>query len=106
MEIANLVDYELGFSLVIQELIKFKKPLIGHNLFLDILFLYQQFIDDLPVVFEEFLVEFQKFFPVVYDTKCMGTTLAFTNKTDLFTMAGQFQSNKKYKNYMECEFDL
>ena len=52
------------------------------------LFFYQQFVDDLPVVFEEFLTEFQKLFPIVYDTKCMGTTLAFTSKTDLNTMAG------------------
>lgn len=48
VEIANLVNYELGFSLVIHEIIKAKKPLVGHNLFLDLLFLYNQFIDELP----------------------------------------------------------
>ena len=57
-------------------------------------------------MFEEFIHEFQKYFPNIYDTKVMGTTLAFTNKTDLNSMAGQFQSNKKYKNYLEFEFDL
>lgn len=106
MEIANLVDYELGFTLVVQELVRFKKPLVGHNLFLDMLYLYQQFINDLPPTFEDFVADFQNYFPVVYDTKCMGTTLALTTKTDLKTMAGQFQSNKKYKNYLEFEFDL
>ena len=41
VEISNLVNYELGFSLVIQEIIKQKKPFVGHNLFLDLLFIYQ-----------------------------------------------------------------
>ena len=90
VEIASLVDYELGFSLVMQELIRFKKPLVGHNLFLDMLFFYQQFIDDLPDSFEEFITSFQSYFPTIYDTKCIGTTLALTNKTDLNSMAGQF----------------
>ena len=36
-----MVTYELGFALVVEELIKAKKPLIGHNMFLDMLFLYQ-----------------------------------------------------------------
>ena len=101
-----MVDYELGFSLVVQELIKFKKPLVGHNMFLDILFLYHQFIDDLPDLLEDFILEFQRYFPTIYDTKCIGTTLALSNKTDLNSMAGLFQSNKKFKNYLEFEFDL
>ena len=101
-----MLEYELGFSLVVQEMIRFKRPLVGHNLFLDLLFLYQQFIDDLPALFEDWVVEFQSMFPVVYDTKCIGTTLALTTKTDLNSMANVFQTNKKYKQYLEFEFDL
>ena len=63
LEIQNLIDYELGFSLVVQELIKYKKPLIGHNMFLDLLFLYQQFIDELPEEFEDFVDKFIGLFP-------------------------------------------
>lgn len=48
MEIMGLTDYEMGFSKIIEEIIHAKKPLIGHNMFLDIMFVYQQFIDDLP----------------------------------------------------------
>jgi hypothetical protein len=40
-EIAGLIEYEMGFSKVIEEIINAKKPLIGHNMFLDILFVYQ-----------------------------------------------------------------
>jgi poly(A)-specific ribonuclease len=38
----------MGFALVVEELIKAKKPLIGHNLMYDIIYLYRQFIADLP----------------------------------------------------------
>jgi poly(A)-specific ribonuclease len=56
-EINGLTDYEIGFSKVIEELVKSQKPLIGHNMFLDILFIYQQFIDDLPTTLSEFIVK-------------------------------------------------
>ena len=39
-EAENMLGYEMGFSLVIKELIKHKKPLVGHNMFLDLLFIY------------------------------------------------------------------
>jgi hypothetical protein len=42
---------------VIEEIIKSKKPLVGHNMFLDMLFVYQQFIDDLPESLPEFIVK-------------------------------------------------
>jgi hypothetical protein len=38
----------MGFSLVVEELINAKKPVIGHNMIYDVLYLYNQFIDDLP----------------------------------------------------------
>ena len=55
MEIEGLANYEIGFSKVIEEIIKSKNPLVGHNMFLDILFIYQQFIDDLPPSLSEFI---------------------------------------------------
>ena len=40
-DVETLVEYELGFSRVIELIIKAKKPFIGHNMFLDQLYLYQ-----------------------------------------------------------------
>jgi hypothetical protein len=40
LESDTLVDYELGFSRVIELMINAKKPLIGHNMILDMMFLY------------------------------------------------------------------
>ncbi len=48
MEINEITDYSIGFSKVIQEMIMAKKPLVGHNMMLDIMFVYYQFIDDIP----------------------------------------------------------
>ena len=46
---------EMGFALVVEELIKAKKPLIGHNMIYDIIYLYNQFVDDLPQTYLEFI---------------------------------------------------
>lgn len=47
----------MGFSLVVEELIKAKKPIVGHNMIYDVLYLYNQFIDDLPPTYHEFIKE-------------------------------------------------
>ena len=61
-EINGLADYEIGFSKVIEEMINAKKPLIGHNMFLDIMFIYEQFIDDLPPYLPEFISKVRKLY--------------------------------------------
>jgi len=45
----------MGFSLIVQMVINAKKPLIGHNMIYDIIYLYNQFIDDLPLTYQEFI---------------------------------------------------
>lgn len=44
----------MGLSLVIEHMIKMKKPLVGHFASLDLGFLYQTFIGELPNSFAEF----------------------------------------------------
>ena len=39
-EAEHMLAYEMGFSTVIRELIKHRKPFVGHNMFLDMLFIY------------------------------------------------------------------
>lgn len=39
-ETETMVEYEFGFLRVVEIIIKLKKPLIGHNMFLDIMYLY------------------------------------------------------------------
>ena len=56
----------MGFSKIIEELIQAQKPLIGHNMFLDILFIYQQFIDDLPPTLSEFITKVRILKPNIF----------------------------------------
>lgn len=57
MEINEITDYSIGFSKVIEEMIIAKKPLVGHNMMLDIMFVYYQFIDDLPETLHDFIAK-------------------------------------------------
>ena len=54
-ETDDLFIKEMGFALVVEELIAAKKPVIGHNMIYDVIYLYNQFIDDLPETYPEFI---------------------------------------------------
>lgn len=49
------------------------KVLVGHNLFTDLIFLYQTFIGRLPETVIEFGHEIHRLFPMIVDTKYMGS---------------------------------
>jgi poly(A)-specific ribonuclease len=68
----NLYESEMGFSLVVEELIKAKKPIVGHNMIYDIIYLYNQFIDELPDTYNNFIEKWYSMFPSVYDTKVLS----------------------------------
>jgi poly(A)-specific ribonuclease len=51
----ELFQNEMGFSLVVKALINAKKPIVGHNMIYDIIYLYNQFIDTLPTNYQEFI---------------------------------------------------
>jgi poly(A)-specific ribonuclease len=63
----------MGFSLVVEALIKAQKPIIGHNMIYDIIYLYNQFIGPLPANYADFTNEWIACFPSLYDTKVLAT---------------------------------
>ncbi|RPB13962.1 ribonuclease CAF1 [Morchella conica CCBAS932] len=69
----------IGLRHLIDALFKSKKPLVGHNLITDLVYLYQCFIGNLPDTEKEFAAIIHAAFPVVLDTKyvatCVGDTL-------------------------------
>ena len=44
--------------------------------------------------------------PQTFDTKAMAETLGFFTRTDLNSMVNKCFTDKKYKNYLEFEYDL
>ena len=74
-KIKELVENELGFSLYIDYLCKKKIPIIGHNIYYDMMFLYDKLIGDLPNDFYTFKKQIHEYFPYIYDTKYISTIL-------------------------------
>lgn len=105
-EAESLMQYELGFSRLIELIIQHKKPMVGHNCLFDVMYFYQNFIADLPDTLEEFIHNFSFYFPQLYDTKAMAETLNLFQRTDLQTMSMKCVTDKRWRNYLEFEQDL
>ncbi|XP_054849753.1 poly(A)-specific ribonuclease PNLDC1 [Eublepharis macularius] len=58
-----------GFTNLFQTLVKAKKPLVGHNMLMDLLHLHDKFFNPLPEDYEEFKKNINTLFPVLIDTK-------------------------------------
>ena len=59
----------IGFTHIIRLIKKHRKPLIGHNVMMDILFVYEKFHGPLPDSFADFKQTMLTEFPVIYDTR-------------------------------------
>ncbi|KAH0947464.1 hypothetical protein HN011_011598 [Eciton burchellii] len=70
-----LLDSYIGFSKVFKLLVSLKKPIIGHNVFLDLMFIHQQFYKPLPPKYSDFKNNMHQLFPRIYDTKFLSYIL-------------------------------
>jgi len=70
----------IGFTSVFQLLLDCKKPMVGHNCYFDLLFLYSHFLEQLPYSFDEFKKNLTKSFPEIYDTKFIFENSKFKEK--------------------------
>lgn len=68
-EIRQMIDMLLGFTKVFRLIVQFKKPLVFHNGFMDLLFMYEKFVEPLPETMKEFTRNVNEMFPLIYDTK-------------------------------------
>lgn len=58
----------------IQHWLNNRRPvLVGHNVFVDLVYLYQAFVDDLPETLDEFSTAIHDYFPLIIDTKFLVT---------------------------------
>lgn len=65
----------LGFSRVWKQLINFKKPVIGHNMYLDLLFTFEHYHGYNPANFGRFKEIVHECWPQLYDTKVLSSEL-------------------------------
>uniref|UniRef100_A0A8C8SEC8 PARN like, ribonuclease domain containing 1 n=1 Tax=Pelusios castaneus TaxID=367368 RepID=A0A8C8SEC8_9SAUR len=58
-----------GFTNLFKVLVEAKKPVVGHNMLMDLLHLHDKFYKPLPESYEEFKRNIHNLFPVLIDTK-------------------------------------
>ena len=92
--INKLIEEELGFSKYIKYLSDKKIPIIGHNIYFDTMFIYDKLIGDLPDDFYTFKQEIHKYFPIIYDTKTISSSLKKYEKTSLDAL---YRTTQKFK---------
>ena len=105
-KIFTQIEEELGFTNYIKYLSSKQIPLIGHNIYFDLLFIYDKFLSNLPQDFYTFKSSLHKYFPIIYDTKTISSNdQNFENKTNLEILYKTIQK-KKYDTYVKFEPDV
>ena len=104
--IEKQISDELGFSKYIKYLSSKSLPLIGHNIYFDLMFIYDKFISDLPPDFYTYKSSLHNYFPKIYDTKLISSSKEnFENKTNLEVLYKTIQK-KKYDTYVKFQPDI
>lgn len=78
----NLLNHLLGFTKVLNILQKLKKPIIGHNLSLDLMILHNQFIGPLPNKYTLYKQNILQTFSNIYDTKYISFYIKRSSRSD------------------------
>ncbi|NWZ94175.1 PNDC1 ribonuclease, partial [Nesospiza acunhae] len=71
-----------GFTNLFEILVKVKKPLVGHNMLMDLMHLHDKFYRPLPESYEEFKRNIHNLFPVIIDTKTVTKSVQKVRCTD------------------------
>jgi len=69
----DIDDYSARLNRARQTLARSHPVIVGHNVFLDLVYLYKTFIGTLPATIEEFGEAIHKLFPMIVDTKYLAT---------------------------------
>jgi hypothetical protein len=102
----DLFKLEMGMSLVIEEIIKSKKPLVGHNPMYDWLYVYNQFVAPLPNSYTDFIREWNSKFPTTFDSKVLAFKSMAFYRTSLGDVFDKCTNDDKFKKMLKFQFDL
>ncbi|KAK9372510.1 ribonuclease H-like domain-containing protein, partial [Lipomyces chichibuensis] len=67
------VNQYAGIRHIFDHLSHIKIPIVGHNVFVDLINIYAKFVSSLPSSIEEFAHQMSSLFPMIIDTKYFGT---------------------------------
>lgn len=70
-----VVDQLLGFSKVFRLICNLSKPVVGHNLLMDLMLLTNTFDEPLPPSYREFKRQITRLLPCIFDTKTISFEL-------------------------------
>ncbi|XP_071944253.1 poly(A)-specific ribonuclease PNLDC1-like [Antedon mediterranea] len=69
----RIIESLVGFSKVFRLITDSKKPVIGHNMLMDLLLMYDKFHNKLPKSWSDFKIELHRILPNIYDTKHLAS---------------------------------
>ncbi|KAJ1973063.1 hypothetical protein H4R35_004320 [Dimargaris xerosporica] len=92
------MERAVGFTRVIEALVETRKPLLGHNLFLDLCHVFNQFYDVLPPSLDGFKSQLHQLFPCIIDTKLIAETVPqikdLADRTSLEDLHAQLRKHR------------
>lgn len=88
----------IGFRQVYKALTEANKPVVGHNLLYDLMFVHRWLESPLPENYLEFKKELKSKFPVIFDTKYVDASGVLGQKHDETTLSQCYQ---RYNNNTE-----
>ncbi|XP_071092887.1 pre-piRNA 3'-exonuclease trimmer-like [Haliotis cracherodii] len=88
----QLLKTLLGFTRVFRVLTEYKKPLVGHNMLMDLMFMYDKFFQPLPPKYQDFKNSLHQLFPQIYDTKHLAFVLRKTLEDKTLVESTSLQS--------------
>ena len=116
-EIIALIKREKGVKNIIEKIISSKKPIVGHNCYIDLLFIMSHFMEELPKSFKTLkLILKNEFNGGIYDTKYLYNSSNFNfaennnviknniNLECLYT--NLFEENKKLENDKKISIEI
>ena len=92
----------IGFTHVVRLIREHKKPIIGHNILMDIMYLHEKCFKPLPESYEEFKSSVNANFPPIYDTRHIISNLKCELKSDL-KHKETFRGTSLLRLYEECK---
>uniref|UniRef100_A0A182PQJ4 Poly(A)-specific ribonuclease RNA-binding domain-containing protein n=1 Tax=Anopheles epiroticus TaxID=199890 RepID=A0A182PQJ4_9DIPT len=89
------LETNVGVSLVLQELAKARKLVIGHNMLLDLFYVLRQFFKPLPADYQEFKKLVKEYFPLLLDTKYLCTNAEIKVNVNSSVLAHVYEAVSK-----------